>query len=265
MSKQEYDTRGYTKFANFFDKDFISQVNEKIDDITKNIIDNNIISPNIFFENDTKKIKQIQYLTNYDDIFVKIKNKLEPYAKYLTGFDSFNMLNMQLFEKHPEISKPTRSHQDNAYFKISPPLALTFWISLDHIDEKNGALYFAPFTHLTPTRKHTRYNQHTTFRVRSGVPGLSLCLNEHPEETDEIMITEPGDVLVHNCNTIHRAGKNDSIFRRRAIGCVFIPTLCIPDTRLVNYFNSQLEEDIEIQKIKNPTLYKNLIENITKL
>ena len=35
MSKQEYDTRGYTKFANFFDKDFISQVNEKIDDITK--------------------------------------------------------------------------------------------------------------------------------------------------------------------------------------------------------------------------------------
>ena len=46
----------------------------------------------------------------------------------------------QLFEKHPDISKPTRSHQDNGYFKVTPAIALTFWISLDRIDEDNGAL-----------------------------------------------------------------------------------------------------------------------------
>lgn len=112
---------------------------------------------------------------------------------------------------------------------------------------------------MTPTRKHQRYHPHTTFRVRSGIPGLSLCLHEHPEETDEIMISEPGDVFAHNCNTIHRAGKNNSELRRRAIGCVFIPDVCTKDERLVDYFNAQIKKDVELQKIKNPTLYEKLI------
>jgi len=246
-------------------RDFLTR--EQIDNINR-IIDNLNLTPSetVFDEDGTGKIKQVQYLYNYDKVFVDLLDKVRPYAETLTGEKELDVLNMQLFEKHPEISKPTRAHQDNAYFKVTPSIAITFWIALDDIDEENGCLYYAPKTHLTPTRKHQRYHSHTTFRMRSGVPGLSLCLHEHPEEMDLPIITNAGTMMVHNCNTIHRAGKNSSKKRRRrAIGIVFIPKVCKTDSRLVKYHDDRLKEDIELQKIKNPKLYRELRDKFAYL
>jgi phytanoyl-CoA hydroxylase len=256
----EYTKYGFTRYTNLFDVEFIERINTIIDSLST------LKESDTVFYEDGLKIKQIQYLYNYDPLFNVILEKLQPIAKELSGEQDLTILNMQLFEKHPLISKPTRSHQDNAYFKQYPATPLTFWISLDTITELNGALYYAPYTHLTPTRKHQRYHKHTTFRVRSGVPGLSLCLHEHPEETDVIMNTNPGDVLVHNSNTIHRADKNNSTnLRRRAIGVVFIPKSCGQDERLMKYYNDQIKEDIELQKIKDPALYRKLVSTFDKL
>lgn len=117
-----------------------------------------------------------------------------------------------MFEKHPNISKETRAHQENAYFKVNPALSLIFWLSLDDIDEKNGALYYTPGSHRNPTKRHVRYQRsqlngkktdYRTFRVRSGVPGLSLCFDGHETETDLPVSTQPGDLLAHHCNTVH--------------------------------------------------------------
>lgn len=119
---------------------------------------------------------------------------------------------------------------------------------------------------MTPTRRHQRYHKDTTFRNRSGVAGLSLCLHEHPEECDIPILTLKGDLLVHSCNLIHRAGKNSSSSRRRrAIGLVFIPESCVLDERLEKYHNENLKEDIKLQKIKNPTLYKELKQKFSHL
>lgn len=257
--KQHYDEFGYECFRQFLSKERVDKIN--------NIIDNLNLLPcdDVFDENNSGKIKQIQYLYKYHQEFNDLAVELKILAQILTGEQDLYILNMQLFEKHPNISKPTRAHQDNGYFKVTPAIALTFWISLDKIDEENGAIYYAPKTHLAPTRKHQRYDKETTFRMRSGVPGLSLCLHEHPEETDIVMKTEPGDMLVHHCNLVHRAGKNMSDRRRRAIGVVFIPKICKPDCRLVDYSNKQLKEDIELQEYKNPTLYQELRKQFSYL
>jgi phytanoyl-CoA hydroxylase len=259
MDKDTYDQYGYVIYPRLFSRELIDEANRIIDELDLKPCDT------VFDEDGTGKIKQIQYLHKYHEFFANMIETLRPYAVKLTGQKDLKVLNMQMFEKHPDISKPTRAHQDNAYFKVTPPLAITFWISLDHIDEENGALYYAPKTHLTPTRKHARYHKDTTFRIRSGVPGLSLCLHEHPEETDIPIITEPGDVLVHHCNTIHRAGKNTSSRRRRAIGIVFIPEICTEDPRLVKYHNDRLREDIDLQKIKNPARYRELKKQFSYL
>lgn len=255
MSKGEYLDKGYTIYRQFLKKDEINKLNEEIDNL-QGILE---IGEEVFDEDNTGKIKQIQYLQKRGKIFEDLMKKTIPLATELIGHANFTLLNMQLFEKHPQISKPTRAHQDNAYFKLMPTNALTIWIALDDIDEENGCLYYAPYTHQTPTRKHSRYHKHTTFRIRSGVPGLSLCLHEHPEETDIKIETKAGDLLVHNCNTIHRAGKNSSLDRRRrAIGIVFIPNECKIDPLLEKYHQERLMEDIELQKIKNPKLYREM-------
>lgn len=257
MNLQEYNQFGYTKFANFFTKEKLANYNTVIDRLQKELP----ISDEVFEENKTGKIKQIQYLYNKDDIFQEMLEELRPLGAKILGHDKFTILNMQLFEKHPYISKPTRSHQDNAYFQLTPTTPMTIWVALDDIDEENGCLYYAPTSHKRPTHKHSRYHKLTTFRIRSGVPGLSLCLHEHPEETDVPLPVNAGDVLMHNCNTIHRAGKNNSERRRRAIGIVFIPDECKKDPRLVKYHTDRLTEDIELQKIKDPSLYDSLTKD----
>lgn len=253
--KKFYKKEGYFRFDNFYSEEYIDKLNNIIDSIDFKI------GETVFDESNTGKIKQVQYLWEYHSEFKEVLENIKDQAIRLLDTDELNVLNMQLFEKHPGISKPTRAHQDNAYFKLKPTTAITFWLSLDRIDEENGCIYYAPKTHLTPTRKHQRYHPHTTFRLRSGVPGLSLCLHEHPEETDIPIYTNKGDLLVHNCNLIHRAGKNNSENRRRrAIGIVFIPKNCELDPLLVKYHNDRLREDIELQKIKNPSLYLELKE-----
>lgn len=233
----------------------VAELHDEID----RIVSTYPIDDTMFDESGTGKIKQIQELHKKSDAFARLVERLHPAAQELTGKKKLNVLNVQMFEKHPGISKPTRSHQDNAYFKLNPANAITFWVALDDIDEENGALWYAPKTHLTPTRKHVRYHEATTFRIRSGVPGLSVCLKEHPEETDVLMNVYAGDVLAHHCNTIHRAGKNNSVARRRrAIGVVFIPEECGPDERLHAYHDAQLAEDIELQKVKDPKMYTRL-------
>ena len=244
---EQYTQEGFAKFKGKLSLDAVAILNNSLDKLVETLD----VGDHVFEESSSGKIKQIQYLHKKDVVFQNLVDNLAPIAEKLSGETKFKVLNVQMFEKHPEISKPTRSHQDNAYFQVQPPIAMTFWIALDDIDDENGALYYAPKTHLTPTRKHVRYHPHTTFRVRSGVPGLSLCLKEHPEETDEIMIVNAGDVLVHNCNLIHRAGKNNSKRRRRAIGIVFIPESCTIDPRLRKYHDDRLKEDVELQKYKD--------------
>lgn len=256
-NRKFYNENGYMIYPEFVTSELVTKMNEVIDNLSKTLP----ISEEVFDESGTGKIKQIQFLEKYDQIFVDLTEILRPIAEHLIGETDLTVLNMQLFEKHPHISKPTRSHQDNAYFKMFPSTPLTFWIALDDIDEENGCVYYAPFTHLTPTRKHQRYHPHTTFRVRSGVPGLSLCLHEHPEETDLPIIVKAGTILVHNCNLVHRAGMNNSENRRRrAIGLVFIPKSCKIDDRLNKYHKDRLKEDIELQKYKNPIMYEKLVK-----
>jgi len=258
--KEFYDKNGYLVCPGMISKERIDQMNRIIDGL------NLKPSETVFDESGTGKIKQIQYLNRYNPIFADLIEEMRPFVEGLIGESDLRVVNMQLFEKHPEISKPTRSHQDNSYIKITPATSLTVWIALDDIDEENGCLYYAPGSHVLPTRRHQRYHPHTTFRFRSGVPGLSLCLHEHPWELDIPIVVKAGDVNVHNCNLIHRATENRSKDRRRrAIGIIFTPNSCQPDPRLIGYHKEQLKEDIELQKYKDPLLYEKLLKIYNEL
>ena len=133
MNKINYEQVGYVKYDTYFSDEYIQKLNDTIDKLLVDIQ----INDDVFDEDNTGKIKQIQYLHKKDDIFNDMLDKLKPIICELLGHDDYYILNTQLFEKHPGISKPTRAHQDNAYFKQSPPTPLTIWIALDDIDESN--------------------------------------------------------------------------------------------------------------------------------
>ena len=120
MNQQAYQDNGYTIYQNYFPITRINQINKEIDRLEKILP----ISDEVFDENGTGKIKQIQYLHQKSEICDQLLSDMKSVAIELIGHDKFKVLNMQLFEKHPQISKPTRAHQDNAYFKLTPTKGL---------------------------------------------------------------------------------------------------------------------------------------------
>ena len=240
--RAQYDANGYVRLGPLTDHQ-LQRLCTVLDQLS------NTLEPDatVFEEGTSGKIKQIQYLHQRDPVFANLLQELRPVAERLTRQSELNVLNMQLFEKHPLISKPTRTHQDNAYFQLQPANAVTFWIALDTMDEENGCLYYTPGTHKAPTLRHERFSRSTTFRTRSGVPGMSICLKGYPTEKELAMCVPAGTVLAHHCNLVHRAGANRSkARRRRAIGLVFVPSACGTDARLLEDHQQRLRVDKEL-------------------
>ena len=85
-------------------------------------------------------------------------------------------------------------------------------IVMDDMDEENGGLHYIP----------TSSSQRKLRRHEDGVVGFSRALADwgpEDEAAEVPLICERGDVIVHHCLTVHRAGLNTTTDRhRRTIG-----------------------------------------------
>jgi phytanoyl-CoA hydroxylase len=127
------------------------------------------------------------------------------------------------FNKPPNTQHATPPHQDNYYFCLTPPQVLTMWLALDTVDEENGCMRYVRGSHLKGIRPHARTK---TLGFSQGIPDYG-----DEDRKSEIPIpAQPGDVLVHHGNTIHRADANRSKVRhRRSFGIVFKGVSCCRD------------------------------------
>lgn len=123
------------------------------------------------------------------------------------------LMAVETFNKPARVGSPVPPHQDNAYFCQSPPDVLTVWIALDAATEENGAVEYLLGSHheLLPHKP-------------SGVTGNSMGLAEQPSETQFplfVGMVNPGDALIHHCQTIHRSEPNRSALPRLSLLIVY--------------------------------------------
>jgi phytanoyl-CoA hydroxylase len=131
----------------------------------------------------------------------------------------------------------TPPHQDAFYFvgdqgreqpqqlaRDQLPRLCSLWIALDHVDGENGCLRYRPYSHRLGLLLH-----------RPGGPlgfsqQLSVGLDHSTQQADwpgkegeEVSVSlAPGDCVLHDGCTIHRADANQSTTRhRRALGVVY--------------------------------------------
>jgi ectoine hydroxylase-related dioxygenase (phytanoyl-CoA dioxygenase family) len=113
------------------------------------------------------------------------------------------LVGVETFNKPARIGSGVPYHQDNAYFCQSPPDMLTIWIAMDAVTMANGPVYYVRGSHkhgMLPTKP-------------SGVKGNSIGLAEAPAvplEEQFCGLLEPGDALIHQCETIHHSAPNHS-------------------------------------------------------
>lgn len=101
-------------------------------------------------------------------------------------------------------------------------------MAIDPIDVVNGLLHYVPGSHMEGVRPH----------MSSHVLGFSQSLKEwdgtaeQQREVPAALSLAPGDVIVHHCNTIHRAEPNNSSNPprpRRAIAAVYAGASAVQD------------------------------------
>jgi phytanoyl-CoA hydroxylase len=140
------------------------------------------------------------------------------------------------FNKPPGTSKPTPPHQDNYYFCLAPPHVITIWMALDDVDDGNGCLRYVRGSHLPPLRPHNRSN----------ILGFSQGITDYgpADEAREVRIhLQPGDVVAHHGNTIHRADANTSTSRnRRAFAMVLKGVSCRRDEGAFSRYQAALKQ-----------------------
>lgn len=137
-------------------------------------------------------------------------------ARRLAGASGVRLWHDQALLKRPGDSRPTPWHQDLPYWPMREPGALSMWMALDDVDERNGAMSFIPGSQ----------------RV-GALPGINLV---DPQDIfamvpkGELAGTKPvtarmaaGSCTFHNGLCFHYAGANTTDRPRRAMVVIYMP------------------------------------------
>lgn len=166
------------------------------------------------FESDGISVRNLWRMEQHDSYFAELAARPDILALVSSLVHGEPvLLGVETFNKPAKTGSGVPPHQDNAYFCQNPPDTLTIWIAIDAATEANGAIYYV------------KGSQHTLLpHSPSGIAGNSIGISEAidvaPE--DEFLGTlEPGDALIHHCQTIHRSAPNTTEFPRCGLLIVY--------------------------------------------
>lgn len=215
--KSEFDDRGFVAIRGFLQGEELSRLRNNVDRYIREVVPT--LSEGDAFYDDRSRPETLKQLHRMEqDAFFReyLSHPLwKTAAEALLGEPVRIPTGVEWFNKPPGTQHATPPHQDNYYFCLKPPLVLTMWLALDEVDEENGCLRYVPGSHQRGVRPHSR----------TSTLGFSQGVNDYgdADRSQEIALpAEPGDVLIHHGNTIHRADANRSTTRhRRSFGMVF--------------------------------------------
>lgn len=198
-----YRQHGYALLPGFFSPEEIAEIRVHIDRVATEVIP--VMSPGDYvLEADGKSVRNMFRLAEYDSYFAGLGNRQDvvSVAAELLGGTPV-LLGVETFNKPARQGSAIPAHQDNAYFCLEPPDALTLWVAVDPVTRANG-----PVSYLPGTSHELRPHK------ASGIPGNSTMLAEQPSGQEaaaaEPGLLSPGDVVVHHCQTIHWSEANRS-------------------------------------------------------
>ncbi len=103
-------------------------------------------------------------------------------------------------------------HQDNGYWHLEPPGAMSMWIALDDADEENGCMWVVPGSHLAGEAGHQRAGQYVS------------QLKADADESLAVSVPLPaGSAMIHHCRTLHMTRPNHTPRQRRAWVMHYMP------------------------------------------
>ncbi len=215
---RDYRSDGYADLRAFVSNNKLKELQNHLTRFIEEVVPK-MPPEHVFYEdmNDASTLKQLQQMALHDAWFEECfhNGTFRALAERLLDGPVIPK-NMQYFNKPAGVGLATPPHQDGFYFKLDPCEALTMWLALDDVDEENGCVRYVRGSHQLGMRPHVRTQ---TLGFSQGIANFPL-----PSDLDkEVPLrAQPGDLLVHDALTIHRAEGNRSANRgRRALGFIF--------------------------------------------
>jgi ectoine hydroxylase-related dioxygenase (phytanoyl-CoA dioxygenase family) len=206
----DYERDGVIRLRQLLRPEELSRIRQELDRYAREVVPG-LPAGDYVLERDGKTPRVLFRMEKHDAFFREFPARPDLLAlvarlvhgePVVTGVESFC--------KPARIGAAVPPHQDNAYFCQTPPDMLTVWIAIDPATEANGAV-----THVRGSHRHGMLPHRS-----SGVAGNSMMLTEtHPYRPSELFVglLEPGDALIHHCQTIHFSAPNTSAQSRRGL------------------------------------------------
>lgn len=199
----DYQHDGFIRIRKFLSADELAQLKMEIGRYAREVLPGLPESDRVL-EADGKSVRNLWRMEKHDrffDEFSKREGIVSTVGPLVHGKPV--LVGAETFNKPAKIGSAVPAHQDNAYFCQSPPDVLTVWIAVDPVTLENGPIYYVKGTHQKGMLPHKP----------SGVTGNSMGLTDMPQvnESDRFRgILDPGDALIHHCQTIHYSEPNKS-------------------------------------------------------
>lgn len=243
-SLQKYRTDGFVMVREFLTGEDLHELSGNMDRFVRESVPG-LPAEHTFYEDkaDTRTLKQIQNIGDYDLWFYELVHagRIRRLAEQILDGPVIPK-NLQYFSKPAGIGQPTPPHQDGYYFMLDPCEAITMWLALDTVDEENGCVRYVKGSHQRGMREH----------ARTQTLGFSQGIVDYPTTEDSAaevaLVAKPGDLLVHDAMTIHRADGNVSADRsRRALGFVYYSEDARVDADAHAAYQKQLAQEMKAQ------------------
>ena len=242
LALEGFTRDGYVALTGFLTPDQVAQTKEAVARFISERLPQ-VPREKVFYEElgQSQTLKQIVGLFSHDPYFERLMfgSQFELLAELLLQGPVVGE-NMQYFNKPPQVGKATPPHQDGYYFMLKPCEALTMWLALEQVDEENGCVRYVRGSHRRGLRPHGRTK---TLGFSQGVTDYGT-----PQDlADEVAFpAQPGDLLVHNAMTIHRADGNRSPTRtRQALGLVYFSERAKVDEVRYAAYQKRLAEEMK--------------------
>jgi ectoine hydroxylase-related dioxygenase (phytanoyl-CoA dioxygenase family) len=125
--------------------------------------------------------------------------------------------NIMLFHDQA-LFKPARTggpifwHQDNAYWRCSPPNLISCWLTLDDAVRENGAMQLLPGSHFRIQEHERSAEGSPLLRAETGRAAVEPVVVELPA----------GGCMFHHCQALHCTAPNETERPRRAFAMHFM-------------------------------------------
>jgi phytanoyl-CoA hydroxylase len=233
--KLDFDRDGFVVVREFLSEADLAELRDELDRYMRDVVPTQPDTA-AFYQDRSKPetLKQLQHM-GCDPFFESYRKRprWQQLASELIGEES-HAQEPEWFNKPPGTDHRTPPHQDNYYFCLRPANVATLWLALDPVDADNGCLRYVAGSHQHDIRPHGR----------TAILGFSQGITDFDEDDvqrEVAMNLQPGDLVAHHGETIHRADANQSASRqRRAFAMVFRGVSCQRDDEAYAQYTESL-------------------------